>query len=58
MRLSPLELSKVHPVASSFEKTVFFVEGSKADLLRELSDVSIDIVLQGKGFIFPKFCKF
>ena len=56
MRMSPPEWFKVDPrVANSFKKNVFFAEGSKADLLSELSDASIEMVLQEKGFIFLKF---
>ena len=56
MRMSPPEWFKVDPrVANSFKKNVLFAEGSKADLLSELSDASIEMVLQEKGFIFLKF---
>ena len=59
MGMSPPEWFKVDPrVANSFKKKVLFAEGSRADLLSELSDASIEMVLQGKGFIFLKFCKF
>ena len=59
MRMSPPECIKVDPkVANSFKKNVLLPEGSRAALLSELSVASIEMVLQGKGFIFLKFCKF